>query len=109
MARVMNRRGFAIGMVIWSGTIGGVGGPLLLMTAAAAASPASTAVLSPGGYPLLAGAAGALVLLPAAVLLAYRTEMRPAEPERNMPCLCESVSSEREISAARTCGDLPGR
>jgi MFS family permease len=35
---------------------------------AAAASLASTAVLSAGGYPLLAGAAGALVAIPAALL-----------------------------------------
>jgi len=39
---------------------------------AAGAGLASTAVLSAGGYGLLAGGAGALVLLPAAALLSRR-------------------------------------
>jgi MFS family permease len=71
---------------------------------AAAASLASTAVLSAGGYPLLAGAAGALVAIPAALLTADDRGLRghPAlrggrdlapAVSRDSPLPCEAAAS----------------
>jgi MFS family permease len=77
------RRGFAIGIVIWAGTLGAVGGPLLLMPSGDMASGLGAATLT-GPFLLAAVAAGAAMF--AALSAPARTvrEAPPRVPLRQM-------------------------
>lgn len=67
------RRGFAIGLIVWAGTVGAVGGPLLLLPTARLAESLGRPALS--GAFLLSVPAG---LLAALALSRLRTPRRPA-------------------------------
>lgn len=67
------RRGFAIGLIVWAGTIGAVGGPLLLLPTARLAGALGEPALS--GAFLLSVPAG---LLAALAVSRLRTARRPA-------------------------------
>ena len=71
-ARARRRRGFAIGLIVWAGTVGAVGGPLLLLPTARLAEALGQPALS--GAFLLSVPAG---LLAALAVSRLRTARRP--------------------------------
>jgi MFS family permease len=96
------RRGFAIGTVVWAGTVGAVGGPLLLLPSSKVATGLGWAGLT--GPFLLATLAGALALVTS--MGVPRHTARPIRPTRVPPRALFRTHAARSALAVMVTGQV---